>query len=132
MKLEPYLHFNGTCEEALQVYARILGGEIVDMNRYSGSPMENHGPEGWGDKIMHATFRAPGVELMASDTPRPQAAGGRVSLSIGLADAEEGRRIFTSLADGGTVTMPYEKRFWGASFGTVTDRFGVDWMINAG
>jgi PhnB protein len=135
MKLEPYLHFAGNCEEALQTYARIFKGEIVDVNRYAGSPMEAQAPPDWGKKIMHATFRAPGVDFMASDSTHQSeksAGTGPITLSIGTPDVAEGERIFNALADGGAVTMPYSKQFWGASFGMLTDRFGVAWMINAG
>jgi len=135
MKLEPYLHFAGNCEEALQTYARIFKGEIVDVNRYAGSPMEAQAPPDWGNKIMHSTFRGQGVELMAADSihqSESSTGGGRITLSIGTPDVAEGERIFNGLAEGGTVTMPYSKQFWGANFGMLTDRFGVAWMINAG
>jgi len=134
MKLEPYLHFAGNCEEALEAYAKIFRGEIVEANRYGGSPMEAQAPPDWGNKIMHATFRAPGVDLMAGDSTHASAigAGGRITLAVATEDSAEGERIFQALAEGGNVTMPYAKQFWGASFGMLTDRFGVDWMVNAG
>jgi PhnB protein len=86
---------------------------------------------------MHTSFKAPGVAFMASDAMRgelapPGTATPRVRLSIASADAAEGERVFAALAEGGTVTLPYQKQFWGAHFGMVTDRFGIDWMVNAG
>ncbi|MBD5633882.1 MAG: VOC family protein [Candidatus Eremiobacteraeota bacterium] len=135
LKVEPYLHFSGNCEEALTAYAAIFGGTIGEVNRYAGSPMQEQVPEGWGQKVMHTAFSAPGVDFMASDSPHRTLAAGstsRVALSIASPDASDGKRIFDALAEGGTVTMPYSKQFWGASFGMLTDRFGIDWLVNAG
>jgi PhnB protein len=134
MQLVPYLFFSGECEEALAFYRTVFGGEIVSLNRYGGSPMEKHAPPGWSEKIMHATYAAGEVSLMAADSamPSPGANNARARLSVSSADHDEGRRVFDALAAGGTATMPYEKQFWGASFGMLVDRFGIEWMVNAG
>jgi PhnB protein len=134
MQLQPYLFFTGDCEEALNFYRSVLGGEIDSINRYAGSPMEEQAPPGWAEKIMHATFIAGDITLMAADSSRsaPGANNARARLSIGTADHAEGQRVFDGLAAGGTVTMPYTKQFWGASFGMLVDRFGIEWMVNAG
>lgn len=134
MQIQPYLFFTGECEEALNFYQSVFGGEIVNINRYGGSPMESQAPPGWKDKIMHATFTAGDITLMAADSSHspPGANNARARLSVGSADHEEGQRVFDGLAAGGTITMPYSKQFWGASFGMLVDRFGIEWMVNAG
>jgi PhnB protein len=134
MQLQPYLFFTGECEEALNFYRSVFGGEITGINRYAGSPMEQQAPPGWGQKIIHATFTSGGVSLMAADSSaaQPGANNAKARLAIGAADHDEGQCLFDGLAAGGTVTMPYAKQFWGASFGMLTDRFGIEWMINAG
>ncbi len=134
MELEPYLHFGGSCEEALHFYQSVFGGEIVGINRFEGSPMMEQLPPDYGQKVLHASFRADAVRFMASDGMPDSAhpAGGRVSLALATPDVAEGERVFNGLAAGGTVSMPYQKTFWGATFGMLTDKFGIDWMVNAG
>ena len=132
MQLAPYLFFDGTCEEALEFYAHVLGGKISEINRFADSPMSENLPPEHRDRIMHATFVAPGITLMASDGSDGQGEMRRASLSIATADGIEGARIFAALASGGTVTMPYVKQFWGASFGMLVDRYGIRWMVHAG
>jgi PhnB protein len=135
MRIEPYLFFPGTCEEALAFYQGVFGGEVVYAMRYEQAPPGHHPtpPEMTG-KIMHATFTVGEITLMAADSHHQDAgaAAERVALSVALHDAVEGRRIFDALAAGGTVRVAYEKQFWGATFGMLTDRFGIGWMINAG
>jgi PhnB protein len=132
MELEPYLHFNGNCEEALNFYKGVFGGEITSINRFAGSPMESELPPGYGNKVMHANFKAPGVNFMASDgMPGSNTAEGtRVSMSLGSNDVGESERVFNALAEGGKIAMPFQETFWGAKFGMLTDKFGIDWMVN--
>jgi PhnB protein len=134
MQLQPYLFFTGECEEALNFYRSVFGGEIVSINRYAGSPMENQVPPDWADKVMHATFTAGDITFMAADSSqaRPDANNAKARLCVGAAGHDDGARIFDGLAAGGSVTMPFTKQFWGASFGMLADRFGIEWMVNAG
>jgi PhnB protein len=134
MEVSPYLHLGGQCEAALTAYAKIFGGKIVELNRFAGSPAAQDTPSEYLQKIMHASFEAPGVKLMASDgmPGKPADVAGNVSLSVATGDVAEGERMFKALAEGGVITMPYEKMFWGATFGMVTDAYGIAWMINAG
>jgi PhnB protein len=134
MHFAPYLYFYGRCEEALEFYKVVFGGSYEAM-RIAGSPMATQAPPDWQDKIMHATFTAPGITFMAADgrpgkTVNPDE--GNIALSLADSDVAAGTRIFNALAEGGTVTMPLEKQFWGATFGQVTDRFGTEWMLNLG
>ena len=135
LQLEPYLSFDGNCEEALNFYARIFGGEISAISRFKDAPPEQMQlPADWGDKVMHANLKASTIAFMASDRPpahRSASNGGRITMSLGGDDVDEGKRIFDALAEGGAVTMPYQKTFWGANFGMLTDKYGIDWMVNA-
>jgi uncharacterized glyoxalase superfamily protein PhnB len=129
--VNPYVIFDGRCEEAFGFYAQILGGDIESMFPHRGTPAEDHVPEEWLDKIMHASLKVSGGRLMGSDAPpdrfeRPQ--GFSVQLSVAAPDKAES--IFEALSDGGSVTMPMEKTFWASRFGMLVDRFGIPWMIN--
>jgi PhnB protein len=132
MRVEPYLFFNGRCEEALEFYRRTLGAEVVMLMRYRESPEKAPGsmPPGSEDKVMHASFRVGGSELMASDGM----CGGTThfqgfALSLTPATEAEAERLFGALVDGGKVQMPLAKTFFSPRFGMVADRFGVSWMV---
>jgi PhnB protein len=130
MQLEPYLHFDGACEEALNFYRTVFGGEIVYLQRYAGSPAESRVPDHFKTKVMHATYHAPTFSLMAADSTDPGPQDGRITLSLGTSDEAEAGKVFAGLSEGGEVTMPLEKTFWAKAFGMVTDRYGVVWMVN--
>jgi PhnB protein len=136
MRVEPYLFFPGTCEEALRFYQGIFGGEVTFAMRYRDMPpgVEHPSPPDMADRIMHATFTSGPLTIMAADSMRlkPGVDAERVALSVAPSTAEEGGRIFAALAEGGSISAPYEKQFWGATFGMLTDRYGIDWMVNAG
>jgi PhnB protein len=131
MQLNPYLVFNGQCEEAFKFYADCLGGQIEAMMSHAGTPAEEHVPAEWRDKIMHARLTVGDQVLMASDAPpehyqKPQG----FSVSLGMKDPAEAERIFSALAENGTVQMPLQQTFWARSFGMCVDRFGIAWMVN--
>jgi PhnB protein len=129
MALTPYLFFDGTCEQALDFYREALGAETVSLMRYKdGPPMEGVPPE-HGNRVMHASLRVQGSDVMASDGPTQPFQG--FSLSLSAPTAEEGQKLFDKLAAGGQVTMPYAKTFWTSGFGMCKDKFGVPWMVNA-
>ncbi|MBI4724204.1 MAG: VOC family protein [Rhodomicrobium sp.] len=131
MQLNPYLHFDGRCDEAFKFYEKVLGGKISAMFAFEGSPAAEHVPPEWRGKIMHASLDANGQILMGCDTPPgryEEPKGFSVTLNVAkVADAE---RMFEALAENGKVRMPLEQTFWAARFGMVTDRFGIPWMIN--
>ena len=131
MKMNPYLTFDGQCEEAFKFYAEVLGGKIDAIMPFKGTPAEEHMPPESRDKVMHASLTFEGGVLMGTDAPpayrRPMQG---MSVSLHLPDPQEAERLFTALAEGGTVTMPMEETFWAQRFGAVTDRFGTPWMIN--
>ena len=129
--IQPYLNFDGRCEEALNFYRSALGAEVDMMMRFKDSP-EPHGCGAEaGDKIMHSSFRVAGNTVMASDcrgSGKPSFQG--FSLSLAVPTEAEADRFFNALADGGQVQMPLEKTFWSPRFGVVSDRFGVSWMVS--
>lgn len=130
MHIQPYLHFNGCCEEALEFYRGALGAEVTFLMRFKDStePQPGMVPPGSEDKVMHATLRIGDATLMASDCGPPSFQG--VSLSITVSGEAEAERLFAALADGGQVRMPLAKTFFSPRFGMLADRFGVSWMIH--
>ena len=133
--IQPYLFFNGRCEEAVEFYRKALGAQVVMLIRYKESPEPlppGRLPPGFEDKIMHTSFRVGGTIVMASDgcssTPKPDFQG--FSLSLSVPNAAEADRVFAALSDGGQVEMPLAKTFWSPRFGMVRDRFGLGWMIS--
>ncbi len=127
--VNPYISLKGNCKEAIDFYKDALGAEVLFTQTYGESPMSDMGP---ADAIMHSTIKIGGSEIMFSDDMRPEAAGssGNISLAIGLNDVEKAKTYFNNLADGGKITMPLEKTFWAEAFGMLTDKFGINWMVN--
>ena len=131
MRVNPYLTFDGDCEEAFKVYENVLGGKTVAMMTHKDTPAEAHVPAEWRDKILHARLVFGDNVLMGSDAPpghRGKMQG--FSVSLVMKDPAEAERIFNALSDGGTVTMPLAETFWTAKFGMFRDRFGTPWMVN--
>jgi PhnB protein len=135
MQVEPYLFFDGRCEEAIEFYRSKLGAEVTMLMRFKDSP-EPHQPgmipPGAENKVMHANLRIGNTAVMASDgrcEGQPSFKG--FSLSINAANDAEADRLFTALGDGGQVQMPLTKTFFASRFGMVADRFGVSWMVIA-
>ncbi len=131
MQLNPYLFFDGRCEEAFKFYEKLLGGEIKAMMAYEGSPAAEQVPTEWRNKIMHATLQVGGEPLMGSDaSPQHYSKPKGFSVSVSPTKVTDAERIFNAFAEGGEVGMPLQQTFWAARFGVVTDRFGIPWMIN--
>ena len=128
MRMTPYLYFKGACEDALTFYAGCGLGKIVDIRRYAGSPMEGRDGGAWSDKVLHSLFEGDGVRFYASDAPDSEPMKGS-ALMIEAADANGAAVLFERLSDGGRVTVPFKKQFWGDAYGNFTDRFGVQWAI---
>ena len=132
-QVQPYLFFDGRCEEAIEFYKVTLGAKVEGLMRFKDSP--DPVPPGMcgpnsDDKVMHSAFRIGDTLIMASDGMaggKPEFKG--FSLSVNAADAAEADRMFAALGKGGSVTMPLGKTFFSPRFGMVTDRFGVGWMV---
>jgi PhnB protein len=133
MSITPYLFFNGRCEEAIAFYKKALGAEVGMMMRFKESPEKpppGAVPPGSDDRIMHACLRINGTAVMASDGCAQDKANFQgFSLSLDAKDEAEADRMFAALSDGGKVGMPLGKTFFAKRFGSVTDRFGVGWMV---
>jgi PhnB protein len=131
--VQPYLFFNGNCEQAVEFYKKALGAEVQMMMRYKESPEPpppGMVPPGFENKIMHTSFRVGESIVMASDGcsgEKPTFEG--FSLSVAVSTEAEVDRLFNALAEGGKVGMPLMKTFWSPRFGMVADKFGVGWMI---
>lgn len=131
MQVNPYISYNGNCEEALKFYQKALGARIEATHRYADAPPEMPCPPDYKNKIMHARVTIDGEVLMASDAPpghyKP-AQGFSVSLQV--EDPADAERRFNALADGGSVNMPFGKTFFSKGFGMCVDKFGIPWMVN--
>ncbi len=133
--VNPYLMFNGTCEEAFLFYKSVFGGEFPYIGKYKDAPAEEGEQlsEEAQNRIMHVSLPIGKTILMGSDShPRygDVSFGDNFSISINAESAEEADRIFDGLSAGGKVEMPMNKTFWGAYFGMFKDKFGVNWMVN--
>jgi PhnB protein len=131
MDLNPYIAFNGDCEAALNFYKDCLGGEVTNVSRYEGSPMDV--PDEYKQRVLHAEYRfGAGSLIMGCDTIPPNTipSGQNISLSVCMKDLAQTESVFGKISDGGTVTMPLAKQFWGTTFGMVTDKFGINWLFN--
>jgi PhnB protein len=132
--VQPYLFFDGRCEEALEFYRNVVGAQVDLMMRFKDSPEPlppGFIPPGYESKVMHSTFRIGQSILMASDEPQEKGASfSAFSLSLTVPTEAEANRAFAALADGGQVRMPLTRTFWSPRFGMLTDRFGLRWMVN--
>ena len=128
--IQPYLFFDGRCEEAIEFYTKAVGAEVEMLMRFKDSPDPAACPTGAGEKVMHASLRIGETQVMASDghaTGHPAFQG--FALSLTAADAGEADRLFAALSEGGKVQMPMAKTFFSPRFGMLADRFGVLWMV---
>lgn len=133
MQVQPYLYFEGRCEEAIEFYRKAIGAELTMLMRYKDSPeppQPGMVPPGAENKVMHSSFRIGETTVMASDglcLGKPDFRG--ISLTLTVSNDNEAEKLFAALCDGGQVQMPMTKTFFSPRFGMVADRFGVSWMI---
>jgi PhnB protein len=133
--INPYLLFAGKAEEAFSFYQSIFGGEIINIQRYKDSSELDYIRPDDLDKIMHIYMKIKDdIFLMGSDSLEPAgheiSPGNNVYINFNMETEEEAKRIFSELSQGGVVQMQIQKTFWGALFGMVKDRYGMNWMIN--
>ena len=130
-QVQPYLFFNGNCEEALEFYKSAVGATVDFMMRYKESPqLDKTLPPNFDDKVCHVTFRIGASTLMAADDCMSQRKFDGFTLSISAANEAEANKYFNGLAAGGRIVMPLSKTFWSPYFGMVTDKFGLGWMVS--
>lgn len=130
LAIQPYLFFDGRCEEAIEFYRKAIGAEVTALIRFKDSPNPEMAPPGAPDKVMHASLRVGEATVLASDgrcEGRPNFQG--FALSLTVSNEAEAERLFASLGNGGQIQMPLTKTFFSPRFGMVADRFGVSWMI---
>ena len=135
MKIVTSLSFAGNCREAFEFYARVLGGKITAAMRYGDAPPEIGMPAEMNDWLMHCWLEVGDQALMGSDMHSDWATkinepknGFDVTFHTG--DTAEGRRVFKALSEGGKVGMAFAETFWSPGYGSLTDRFGIPWMVN--
>lgn len=130
--ITPYLFFSGRCEEAIEFYRKALGAEVEMMMRFSESPEPappGRLPPGFENKIMHATLRIGGAQIMASDGCEVNSKIDGFSLVLSVPTEADAHKAFDALADGGKVELALCKTFWSPCYGMLTDRFNIGWMV---
>ncbi len=134
MILNPYLTFNGNCEDAFNFYKEVFNKEFSYFSRLKDMPDNNNIPKEMAEKVMHVSLPlSKETVLMGSDayeevTPEVSF-GNNIVLSVTFDNIDETNKVFNSLADGGKIIMPLEKTFWAPLYGQVEDKFGINWMI---
>ena len=129
-QINAYLNFNGKCREAMTFYQQCLGGELL-MQKIGESPMAARMPSEMGAKILHSSLTKNSLVLMASDMMGNNVINGNsISLCVNCSSDEEINSFFNSLSKGGNVVEPLHQSFWGATFGSLTDKFGMTWIFN--
>lgn len=128
--LTPYLTFNGNCRQAIEFYKNTFKGEIVALMTFGDEQIDV--PEEQKNKIMHSILKANNLNLMASDTMPEDSLkqGTNIHLSLDFDSEQEELDIWNSLSENAEITMPLQDTFWGAKFGILTDKFGINWMFN--
>lgn len=139
MDANVYLTFNGNCKEAFDFYQKVFNAEVLHSSTFAEMPTQEGQPplpDDMKDKIMHITITIGDAVLMGSDTGGEWGAkfkqGNNFSVSINADSKEQADQLFESLSEGGVVTMPIDKTFWGSYFGSCEDQFGVNWMVSFG
>lgn len=134
MTLSTYLTFDGNCREAFEFYRSVFGGEFAFIQTFGDAPQDTGVMEDERARIMHVSLPIGASVLMGSDTSvqfgPPNVVGNNFSISYATESKEQTDELFAKISEGGTVTMPLEDTFWGAYFGSCTDKFGVNWMFN--
>ncbi len=130
-QLNAYIHFNGTCREAMEFYQKCLGGHL-ELSTFAGSPMESQVPPALKDKIIHSRLESKGMVIIADDMMRPGVVtvGNNISLCIQSTSLKDIEPYFSKLAEGGKIVQPITKAFFGV-FGVISDRFGISWILQA-
>ena len=134
MSLNIYLHFKEGCREAFEFYRSVFGGEFDVFQTFGDGPPDMGVPDAERNNIMHVSYRIGESVLMGSDVPSafgpPPEQGNNFSISYSAGSKKETDKLFAKLSEGGTVTMELQDMFWGSYFGSCTDRFGINWMID--
>lgn len=133
MVINPYLNFNGNAGEAMNFYKSVFGGDFPMLMRFSDTPQKDQFPENEQQMIAHVALPVGDSMLMASDVPSsmPKSTfGSALSMMVSVDSRDEADRLFNGLSDGAKIDMPLEDAFWGDYFGSLTDKFGIVWMVS--
>jgi PhnB protein len=131
MQVNPYLHYNGNCEEALNFYVKAIGAKIDVIMHVEGSPAAEQMPPSMAKKVLHGQISVDGEVIMASDAPPDYFEKMQgMSVCLQIEDPADGAKVFAALSEGGTIKMPFGATFWSKGFGMCVDKFGAPWMIN--
>ncbi|HTH56794.1 MAG TPA: VOC family protein [Cyclobacteriaceae bacterium] len=128
-QLNPYIHFNGKCREAMTFYHACLGGDLM-MQKISESPMAAQLPSEMGANILHSSLTKGAITIMASDMSTNPVRGNDVTLCLNCTNDDELNIYFTKLSVGGKIKTQLHQTFWGATYGEITDKFGMNWMFS--
>lgn len=135
--INPYLTFNGNCEDAFHFYRSVFGGDFTHISRFKDMPKDSNSPlpEAEKENILHIALPInPKCTIMGCDSSetfgRATVQGNNFSISVNTDSIDEINRIYYELSEDGKIKMPLEKTFWGAYFGMFTDKFGIHWMVN--
>ncbi len=129
MQVIPYFYFNGAAEEAIQFYSKVFDAELTGMMRFKEQPGVEVPPE-IAEKIMHAEIIIGGHSIYISDSDSPLMIGENVQVNINCDSEDEINRFFEGLSEGANISMPLGEQFWGATFGALTDKYGISWSLN--
>ena len=130
INLNAYLMFDGNCREAMTFYQSLFGGTLKSM---TFGEVDDSCPQAMRDSIMHSSLTTEELVLLGSDNPEPKPLGsGNISLALNGSDEQRLTQIFNKLSEEGKIVIPLERQMWGDLFGVVSDRFGIDWMVNIG
>ena len=130
--VQPYIFFDGKCEEALEFYKGAIGAKVDMMMRFKEAPDQSQMQPNTGEKVMHAAFHVGTTQVLASDghcAGKPSFQG--FGLALNAKDDAEAEKLFTAVGKGGQVLQPLTKTFFASKFGMVTDKFGIMWMVIA-
>ena len=130
-QISAYLRFGGDCEEAMTFYQSCLGGDL-HMQKVADSALADQMPPEMRDRVIHATLVNGELSLMGSDMAGPEGliAGNTIALTIACDSEETLHTTYASLCADGDATFPPQKEFWGGIFGTLNDRYGIEWLLN--
>lgn len=128
MRLDVYVNYRGTCEQAFRFYEQHLGGRMAGIVRHGTQPGNPNIPADWGDKVMHARIEIGGAVLMGADMPHAEPMRS-ASVTLTLDREEEAERVYPLLIEGGEVFMKMEKTSFANRFAMLRDRFGTSWML---
>ena len=134
MSLNVYLHFNGNCREVFEFYRSVFGGDFALCSTLRDMPDQTGIAEEEKDNVLHVSYDIGGTTLMGSDVPSsfgpPVEQGNNFSISYQTESRKQTEELFNKISEGGKVTMPLADMFWGDYFGSCTDKYGINWMLN--